>query len=176
MVVKTFRNTLIASSVLFGASLIAGSAAMAAPATDDGTVTATVAEINAISFEGATTAFVSGSAVPAFAMGTLDVRNNASAGWTLGMSSANGGRLINTATPAHVITYTALTTGDIGASTATAVTPTVATPSGQLHNSAFDAAVSAGVTGVNVTASIAAGQFVPVGSYTDTLTFTLTSK
>ncbi|MGG6241889.1 hypothetical protein ACQ4N7_24980 [Nodosilinea sp. AN01ver1] len=174
MFAKTFRNTLVASSLLVGASLIAGPAVLAA--TDNDTVTATVAEVNTINFVAATTAFTGGAAAPTFAMGNLDVQNNAALGWTLDVSSGNGGKLVNTVTPAHAITYTQLTTANIGASVATPVTPTVATPSGQLHTSAFDATVAAGVTGVAVTANIAANQFVPVGSYTDTLTFTLTSK
>lgn len=179
MFAKTFHNTLIASSVLVGTSLIAGPAALAAPFVDSGannTVTATVAEVNEVEFVGATTTFTNGAAETAFAMGTLDVQNNAALGWTLEVSSANGGKLVNTVTPADVIAYTQITTANIGASTAAAKDLAVAGTDYQLHTSAFDAAVAAEVTGVVVTANIAAGQFVPVGSYTDVLTFTLTSK
>jgi hypothetical protein len=170
MFAKTFRNTLVASSLLIGASLLAGPAALAAPSIAGDTVTATVAEVNVATFVGATTAFTNGAAVPAFVMGTLNVQNNAAAGWTLGVASTNGGTL-NGAT--FNITYTDLTTGTIGGSSATAVDPSTG---GTLHDSAFDTVVAEGVTGVAVTANIGSGQFVPVGSYTDTLTFTLTSK
>ncbi|MBE9111158.1 hypothetical protein IQ273_17270 [Nodosilinea sp. LEGE 07298] len=176
MFAKIFRNTLVASSLLVGASLIAGPAVLAAPATDDDTVTATVAEVNAVNFVGATTAFTNGSAVPTFTMGTLDVQNNAAAGWTLDVSSLNGGKLVNTVTAADVIAYTQLTTPVIGASTLTPVDFTNSGTDYMLHESEFNATVAAGVTLVPVTASIAAGQFVPVGDYEDVLTFTLTSK
>ena len=175
MSVKTFRNTLIASSLLIGASLLVGPAALAAG--DTGEVTGTVAAVNAITFTPATgTAITGGAAVPAYPMGTLDVQDNAAAGWTLEVQSLNGGQLVNTVTPTDVIAYTQLTTANVGASAATPVDFALAATDYPLHDSAFDAAVAAGVTGVNVTADIAAGQFIPVGTYADTLTFTLTSK
>lgn len=175
MFAKTFRNTLVASSLLIGASLLAGPAALAA--TSNGQVTGTVAAVNAITFTPATgTAITGGAAVPAYSIGTLDVQDNATAGWILAVSSANGGELVNTVTPTDVIAYTQLTTGAIGASTATPVDFAAAATDYELHNSAFDAAVAEGVTGVTVTAAIAADQFVPVGTYADTLTFTLTSQ
>ncbi|MGI8935141.1 MAG: hypothetical protein ACR2FS_13815, partial [Phormidesmis sp.] len=95
MFAKTFRNTLVASSLLIGASLLVGPAALAAG--DSGVVTGTVAAVNAITFTPATgTAITGGAAVPAYPMGTLDVQDNAAAGWLLEVSSANGGELVNT--------------------------------------------------------------------------------
>ena len=175
MFAKNFRNTLVASSLLISASLLAGPAALAD--TDSGEVTGTVQAINTVVFTPATgTAITGGAAVPAYPIGTLAVQDNAAAGWTLGVSSLNGGELVNTVTPADVIAYTQLTTAAIGASTATPVDFVAAATNYELHDSIFDAAVAEGVTGVAVTAEIAAGQFVPVGTYADTLTFTLTSK
>ncbi len=176
MFAKTFRNTLLASSLLIGASLLAGPAALAA--SDSGEVTGTVAAVNAITFAPATgTVITGGAAETAYPMGTLDVQDNTANGWLLEVSSLNGGELVNTVTSADVIAYTQLTTGAIGtASTATPVTFVAAATDYSLNSSAFNAAVATGVTLVPVTANIAANQFVPVGTYADTLTFTLTSQ
>ncbi|MEA5448722.1 hypothetical protein VB780_09105 [Leptolyngbya sp. CCNP1308] len=175
MFAKTFRNTLIASSLLVGASLLAGPAALAA--TDNGEATGTVQAVNTIDFTPATgTAITGGAAELAYPMGTLALQDNATAGWTLEVSSLNGGKLLHTVTPANVIAYTQLTTDDLGASTATPVDFVAAATNYELHDSLFDAVVAEGVTGIAVTAEIAAGQWVPVGTYADTLTFTLTSK
>ncbi|MFQ4137364.1 hypothetical protein PGN35_013690 [Nodosilinea sp. PGN35] len=176
MVAKIFRHALFASSLLIGASLLAGPAALAQD-TSGGQVSGSVQAINEVTFTPTTgTAITGGEAVAAYPIGALAVQDNGAAGWILEVSSENGGRLVNTVTPADFIEYTDLTTGAIGASTATARTLAVADQDYELHDSAFDAAVAAGVTGVNVTAAIAADQFVPVGTYADTLTFTLTSK
>ncbi|MGB3516125.1 MAG: hypothetical protein WBA43_06705 [Elainellaceae cyanobacterium] len=175
MFAKTFRNTLVASSLLIGASLLAGPAALAA--TDNGEVTGTVQAVNTIDFTPATgTAIIGGAAVPAYPMGTLALQDNSAGGWTLEVSSLNGGELINTVTPTDVIAYTQLTTAVLGASTATPVDFAAAATNYTLHDSPFDPVVAEGVTSVAVTAAIAADQFVPVGTYADTLTFTLTSK
>lgn len=174
MFAKTFRNTLVASSLLIGASLLAGPAALAA--TDNGEVTGTVAAVNTITFNPTTgTAITGGAAVPAYPMGTLDLQDNAAAGWTLNVQSLNGGQLRKVGSPTDLITYTQLKTGNIGSSTSASVDLATAATNEQLHNSLYDPAVAAGVTGVAVTADIAVGQFVPVGTYADTLTFTLTS-
>lgn len=175
MFAKTFRNTLVASSLLIGASLLAGPAALAA--TDSGEVTGTVAAVNTVTFTPTTgTAITGGAAVGAYPMGSLALQDNSAGGWKLEVSSLNGGKLVNTVTPTDLINYTQLTTANVGASAATPVNFVAATTNYQLHLSAYDAAVAAGVTGVNVTAAIAANQFVPVGTYADTLTFTLTSQ
>ncbi|WP_017302084.1 hypothetical protein [Nodosilinea nodulosa] len=175
MFAKAFRNTLIASSLLIGASLLAGPAALAA--TDNGVVSGDVQAVNTITFTPTTgTAITGGAAEPAYPIGTLDVQDNAANGWTLDVQSLNGGQLVNTVTPTDVIAYDTLTTANIGASTATPVNFVAPATDYTLHDSAFDATVAAGVTNVSVTANIAAGQFVPVGTYADTLTFTLTSK
>ncbi|PZV18516.1 MAG: hypothetical protein DCF21_08130 [Leptolyngbya sp.] len=175
MFAKTFRNTLVASTLLIGASLLAGPAALAATST--GTANGTVSAVNAITFTGTTgTAITGGAAVGAYPMGSLALQDNSAGGWKLEVSSLNGGKLVNTITATDVIAYTQLTTGAIGAATITPVDFVAATTNYQLSLSAFDGAVAAGVTGVAVTADIAGSQFVPVGTYADTLTFTLTSQ
>lgn len=168
MFAKTFRNALVASSLLIGASLLAGPAAMAQE------VSGTVAPISSATFTGTTgTAIVAGTAVSAYPMGSLAIQNNAPAGWTLTVASANGGKLNF---GANSITYTALTTAAIAGATITPATMTVAATAATVIDAAYNADVADGVTGVAVTAAIAANQIVPAGTYSDTLTFTLASK
>lgn len=171
MFAKTFRNSLIASTLLVGASILASPAAFAQ------VVSGTVATANTVTFDGDEgTAIVPGVARPAYPLGTLDIQNNDPDGWTLTVSSANGGKLTNATT--HDIVYTAITLADIPGVTETSATPTLSTTAAsQLSTAAFSESVANGVTSIAVTASISDTESsVPPETYSDTLTFTLTSN
>lgn len=174
MLSTSFRNTLIASTLLVGASIILASPAVMAQISDDGIVSGTVQEVNTIGFAPETeTPIISGDAVAAYPMGDLTIRNNAAAGWGLEVQSLNGGELVN---GGESITYTALTVADITGVTITPVDLATAATNEPLVTAApYSAEVAGGITRA-VTASIAAGQHIPVGTYTDTLTFTLTAN
>ena len=176
MFAKTFRNSLLASSLLIGASLLVGPAAMAEPS--GGEVSGTVAPISTVTFTPTTeTAITAGDAVAAYPMGTLAIQNNSNAGWTLDVRSANGGELRNVVgETTYKIEYTNLTSAPVDGATITPVTFASAITDIELIDAVYDNAVAAGVSNVAVTAAIAADQHVPAGTYTDTVTFTLTSK
>lgn len=172
MFTKNFRNSLVASGLLIGASLLAGPAALAA--SDNGVVSGDVTAVNTIDFTGTTgTAITGGAAVSAYPIGTLTIQNNDPDGWTLDVASANGGKL---KFGSNVITYTDLTTAAIAGATVTPVDLTTPATDEEVIDAAYNVDVADGVTNVAVTAAIAAGQFVPAGTYSDTLTFTQTSK
>jgi len=174
MLTKTFRNTLVASSLLMGSSLLVSLPALA-QVSDGDTVGGTVQAVNTIDFvpTATTQAITGGAAVTDFSMGTLSIQNNDPDGWTLNVQSANAGKLMfNT----NQIAYTGLEIGAIAGATPAAVTLSTANTDEEILNAVYDVDVADGVTGVTVTADIASGQFVPAGLYTDTLTFTLTSK
>lgn len=177
MFAKIFRNTLVASTLLIGTSLFVIPAALAAPVADDGDVQGNVSEINSIGFAPQSSAIVPGVAQAEFSIGTLTIQNNAAAGWTLDVESENGGYLledIQGVPGTHTIPYTALTVATVAGAAHSSVSPTVETPSGRLITAVYDLDV-ANEVGVGVTANIGA-QYVPVGLYTDNLTFTLTSR
>lgn len=176
MFAKTFRNSLLASSLLIGASLLIAPVAMAAEddlsVNDDGDVTGVVHLINEITFAPAEpTPIVADTGATGFVMGELSLRNNHANGWTLSVESANEGKLIN---GDHVIEYTNLIADSVeGETTNNFVNPATG---GSLIVADYTAAVAAGVDEVQVKADIASGQHVPAGEYTDTLTFTLESE
>ncbi|MFH7243460.1 MAG: hypothetical protein ACHWZW_11475 [Spirulina sp.] len=166
------RNTLIASTLLVSASLLVGPAAFA-QVSDNGEVSGEVQEVNTITFAPATlTEITSGAAVASYPMGNLTIQNNAAAGWDLEVQSLNGGKLVN---GAQSITYTDLTVAAIAGATITPVDLATAATDELLATAPYSTEVAGEITRA-VTATMAADQFVPVGVYTDTLTFTLTSK
>jgi hypothetical protein len=190
MFAKTFRNTLIASSLLVGASLLAGPAALAQTAS--GEVGGNIAPISTLTFTLPTAAASTTLTTGSFAMGSLNVRNNDPQGWTVVVTSTNAGELQNqdATTPANVyITYSDLTVADSLA--AFGATPSLADPtlaSQTLVDAPHTEAVATAVVNSAVSATIAATGTVdggttsvalaglPTGTYTDTLSFTLTSK
>ena len=111
MLSTSFRNTLIASTLLVGASILTGTAALAAdPApvvTDPGTVEGTIAGVSEMTFDAPVSAAL---AAGTFQMGTLDIHNNDPQGWTLDVASGNGGRLVHETNSAAFVTYTQLGT------------------------------------------------------------------
>lgn len=172
MFAQTFRNTLVASSLLIGASLLAGPAAQAQ--VSGGVVSGDVSALSTILFTPTTgTTITGGAAVAAYPMGSLAITNNDPDGWTLDVASTNGGEL---QFGANSITYTALTTAAIAGATVTPVNLAAAGVDEEVITANYDIDVADGVTAVAVTAAVAAGQYVPAGTYSDTLTFTLTSK
>ena len=176
MFAKIFRNSLLASSLLIGASLLVGPAAMAEDdslsVNSDDDVTGVVHLINEITFTPADpTAIVADAGATGFVMGELSLRNNHVNGWTLSVESTNQGKLQN---GSYAIEYTAVTAAAVeGETTNSSVDPATG---GNLIVADYTAAVAAGVDEVQVTANIASGQHVPAGEYTDTLTFTLESE
>jgi hypothetical protein len=190
MFAKTFRNTLIASSLLVGASLLAGPAALAQTAS--GEVGGNIAPISTLTFTLPTAAASTTLTTGSFAMGSLNVRNNDPQGWTVVVTSTNAGELQNqdATTPANVyITYSDLTVADsLAAFDATPLLADPALVSQPLVDAPHTAAVAAAVVNSAVSATIevvgtvdgggtpVALAGLPAGTYTDTLTFTLTSK
>ena len=175
MFAKTFRNSLLASSLLIGASLLVGPAAMANPATDGGAASGEIEVVNTIVFDPVVDAPITRGESVSFDLGTLDVTNNHANGWTLEVESTNGG-VLRVGEDGATISYTNVTTGAMGASNATPRTLATAEQKYMLHDSDFDSAVAAGVTGVAVSATLTNTHQAPTGIYSDTLTFTLTSK
>lgn len=179
------RNTLIASTLLVGASLLVGPAAMAANdpvSVDDGdTVSATVELINVVTFtpEPAPTTLKPEEALSnvSLSLGSVTLRNNSAGGWELKVASANNGTL-NSAVggTTYELPYGAITLA--AATGVTPSTPVAATTAGAvLATGVFSTAVAGGTDPIAVTATItSAATTVPAGSYTDTLTFTLTAK
>ena len=180
MFAKTFRNSLLASSLLIGTSLLVGPAAMADESgptnVSSGSSSGEIEVISTIEFTPNANGEINRAvSSPNYDLGTLAVTNNNYHGWILEVASANGGQLVIEG-GGHEIEYTAVTTGGIGASEATARTLANANTEYQLHDFGFDSEVANGVTGVPVTATLGNTQNVPAGVYSDTLTFTLTSK
>jgi hypothetical protein len=184
MFAKTFRNTLIASSLLVSASLLAGPAAMAEdPEPVGGPVSGVIAAISTISFDPpeSAAALTRGDSNVSFPMGTLDITNNNPDGWKLDVASATGGVLRFTHNEVdYEIPYQNLTVGAIPGGTIAAFTPTAgatATTTIPLVDATRHDDVATGVTGVPVSATLAnVVTTLPAGTYTDTITFTLTSK
>ncbi|WOD41166.1 hypothetical protein [Nodosilinea sp. E11] len=181
MFAKTFRNTLIASGVLVGASLIAGPAALAAPDADPATsagaansTSATVELINRVTFVPALTTTVQPVTTQtdmAFPLGTVAIRNNHVNGWNLNVASANSGKLKMGTT--HELSYSAITLAETADITEAIINPA---SGGILGTGDFSARVAGGTEAINVSASLTVPSNVAAGVYTDTLTFTLTSK
>lgn len=175
MFAKTFRNTLFASSLLIGASLLTGPAALA----DADGVSGVISEVSTVTFLGTEgTPITTGTPMPAYPLGNITVRDNRSAGWGLTVSSLTGGKLLHT-NGTTSITYTQLTTSaDIGVSVATPVDLVTTNAALRLHNSVFNSAVAApGGVQVNVTADLGTpATNLPAGTYSDTLTFTMVTK
>ena len=173
------RNTLIASTLLVGASLLVGPAARAAddldPATNSGDaeVSATVELINRVTFGPAETTRVQPVTAQtdiAFPLGTVTIRNNDPDGWNLNVASTNAGVL---KFGAHTLSYSTITLADTNDITESPVNPTTG---GLLATGDFSARVAGGTEEINVSALLTVPTTVAAGEYTDTLTFTLTSK
>lgn len=171
------RNTLIASTLLIGASILIIPNAMAAddpdPASGDGQVSSTVELINRVTFAPATTTTVKPVTEltnTSFPLGTVTIRNNDPAGWNLNVASANDG-LLEFGT--HTLSYSTITLAPTDNITETPVNPTTG---GLLATGDFSARVAGGTEAINVSALLTVPTTVAAGQYTDTLTFTLTSK
>jgi hypothetical protein len=176
MLTKMFRNTLVASSLLVGASLMVGQIAQAG--TDSGDVTGEITTNNLVTYTAPAAAAsldpVAGNTDMDF--GSVNVRDNSNAGWILTVQSANNSTLVGD-TNSEVITYTGLSfnnatlgaANDIDVSGGTAVN--VYTPN------TLTCATQAGCD-VTITADIANTEVngKSVDTYRDTLTFVLTSN
>ena len=190
MFAQTFRNTLIASTLLVSASLLAGPAAFAAE-TGELNVGGNIATVSAITFtQPAAASEVTLQSATSFAMGSVHIQNNDPQGWTLEVSSANNGQLQNqSATPASAV-YVEYTTLTITEQSAFGVAPASLAPTSApqvLVNADYTQAVAAAPVTGTVTAMIESTgtsggtssiplASLPAGNYTDTLTFTLASK
>lgn len=167
MIAKTFRNTLVASSLLVGTSLLIGSAALAEEISGD-------VPIYREAVLSPTEIVIDTDDAIAATFGTLFIRDNSAAGWKLTVTSANGGLLEN---GTHGIAYTGLTTDDVNGVQANALTLAEGVAGTLFATQSYSNAVSTGVT-VDLTADIAvdARKGVPSGVYTDTLTFTMSAQ
>ncbi|WP_008313428.1 hypothetical protein [Leptolyngbya sp. PCC 6406] len=176
MLNTTFRNVLVASGLFVGATLLIAPTALAQ--TSDGEVTGVVAPISTLTFSPTQgTTIVGGVANPAYPIGSLGITTN-SATWTLQVKSAHGGQLRNIGASTELtqyIAYTGLTVSAIDGTTITPVTFGAVNTDVLLIDAVYSDAAASGVA-PTVTAAIAAGQYVPHGTYRDTLTFTLTSN
>ncbi|MBD2426266.1 hypothetical protein [Phormidium sp. FACHB-1136] len=179
MLSTSFRNTLIASTLLVGASILVSPAAMAAddpsPASDPGDVSSTVELINRVDFAPAATTRVQPVTAQtdiAFPLGTVTIRNNDPDGWNLTVASTNAGVL---EFGTHTLSYSTITLADTNDITETAGGVDPAT-GGLLATGGFSTRVAGGTEAINVSALLTVPADVAAGAYTDTLTFTLTSK
>jgi len=176
MLSTSFRNTLIASTLLVGTSILVSPAALAndpSPASDPGEVSSTVQLINRVTFApGATRTVqpVEAQTDIAFPLGTVTIRNNHPDGWNLNVASANAGVL---EFGTHTLSYSTITLTDTSDITETPVNPTTG---GLLATGDFSARVAGGTEAISVSALLTVPTTVAAGAYTDTLTFTLTSK
>lgn len=174
MLSTSFRNTLIASTLLVGASILVSPAAFAG---NSGQVSGTIAEINVVNFTAPSNATVTVGQgfTDNFSLGSVTIQNNDPDGWNLSVASANSGNL-KLGITSHVIPYSAINLGDVPGvtETTTPVSPADANPA-LLSTAPFSTTVASGTTAINLTATLTVPN-VPAGQYTDTLTFTLTSK
>ncbi|QQE67580.1 hypothetical protein GFS31_42930 (plasmid) [Leptolyngbya sp. BL0902] len=100
----------------------------------------------------------------------MTIRNNNPDGWDLNVASTNEGLL---KFGSHTLSYSAITLANTDDITETSVNPITG---GLLATGVFSARVAGGTEAINVSALLAVPADVAAGEYTDTLTFTLTSK
>lgn len=168
----TVSRFLIASGLLLGTSAVLAPVAIAA--TDNGVVSGTVDAINNVTYTppaGFTLNPTTGNTDQSF--GSVVIQDNSNAGWTLTVDSANSSNL-NHATYGN-IAYTGLEANGPGV---TNLALDVSSAAATIRDvSALTCADAAGCT-YTLTADIASGAIdsMAAGVYTDTLTFTLTSK
>ena len=183
MFAKTFRNSLLASSLLIGASLLVGPAAMAdGPHTDSDDITANVPVYREVGFSpSAQLSLDSDAAVSAHEVGTLYIRDNDPSGWSLQVSSANGGKFVHEDNDDEIV-YTALRVdGNVGGNESASLTLSPAVGEGTENtgmlftNAAYHTDVSDGVDNISLLVDIAedARKGISAGDYSDTLTFTM---
>lgn len=190
MLSTSFRNTLIASTLLVGASILVSPAAFAQ---DSGQVGGTIETVNELTF----TAPVDLSAdltSGTLGMGSLTIRNNDPDGWTLQVRSANAGKLhrstgsgITDIAATTYIPYTALTaTGAPSGATTTSLATITGTDANFVVAPYSVAFADSDGDAITISATLSNGTFggdsavaragMPAGEYKDTLYFTLTSN
>ena len=180
MLSTSFRNTLIASTLLVGASILVSPAAFAGSVSDDDSVSGTIQPINEVVFTGRQTVsnLTPGQAsTPAFLMGSVHVHNNHGSGWTLSAASANAGKLQYThaaTSNTYSISYTNLAVATAPGQTSNTPFASPTATAAQVVGADYSAGAAAGVD-LDVTATIGDVGHPPAGTYTDTITFTLTS-
>ena len=172
MFAKTFRNSLLASSLLIGASLLVGPAAMA----DPDPVTAVINEVNEVSFvpEMLDREIDQDATESNFPLGTLIIQNNNVNGWELEVRSENNGELrLDGTSNTHKIAYGTLTLeSDFPESSTDTITPN---DTDALFASGDYSTAVAGEESRVVRSTLVTGN-LPAGTYSDILVFTLTSK
>jgi hypothetical protein len=166
---QTILRTLIASGIVVGAVAALSPAAFAA--TDNATQSGSITAIETVDYvAGPSLTIVPNTLQADQNFGSVQVQSNSNNGWTLAVASTNGSVLKNGAIAA--IAYTLKVDG-AAVDVSTAATPV---------NTSLDPAslTAAAGTGNNylVKGSIAAidSNGKPAGTYSDTLTFTLTNK
>lgn len=172
MSIKSILRTVIASGFVVGAFAALSPAAFAADNISGGDVTGNITAIQHTAYTAATTAttIVPNTDQSNLDFGSVNVQSNANNGWTLAVASANGSSLKNGSI--GTIAYALQVDGvPVTGLTTPAASVTAKDVSG-LTASATGGANYA-VTGA-IAATASNGQ--PAGTYTDTLTFTLTNK
>ena len=181
MFAKTFRNSLLASSLLIGASLLVGPAAMAddpevsSEATDVG---GSINLINSIDFDTTSHGFERVITANTFELGVLKIQNNNPTGWSLAVTSENGA-LVNVDNNSETIAYTKLAlAAPTGVTLTTYETGALTAEQSQVLAAAgFNSIVAGAVSDFTLTAHTPADlSSVASGEYRDTLSFTLTSN
>jgi hypothetical protein len=168
MSIQTILRTLIASGVVVGA--VAALSPVAFAATDNDTQSGSITAIETVNYTaGGSLTIVPNTAQNDTNFGSVNVQSNANGGWILAVASTNGSILKNGAIAD--IAYTLKVDG-AGVDVSTPATPITAKDVSVL--------TAAGTGGVNypVLGTIAAADSngKPAGTYSDTLTFTLTNK
>lgn len=169
MSIKAILRTIIASGLVVGAVAALSPAAFAVD-TDGGNQSGEVPVIETVDYTpGGSLAIVPNTAQPDTNFGSVNVQSNANNGWTLAVASTNGSLLKNGAIAS--IAYT-LKVGGAAVNVSTPAAPVTA-----LSPTVLTAAADPGVD-YPVLGSIAAADSngKPSGTYSDTLTFTLTNK
>ncbi len=166
---QTIRRTVIASGIALGAVAAAFSPAAFA-ATDNDTQSGSIAPIESVNYTPAGVLTIVPNTLQADTnFGSVNVQSNANGGWTLEVASTNGSILQNGSIAD--IAYTLKVAGN------TVDVSAAGTPDIAKDVSVLTAAATGGAN-YAVLGSIAAADSngKPHGTYSDTLTFTLTNK
>ncbi len=169
MSIKTILRTVIASGFVVGA--VAALSPVAFAASSNGTQSGSITTIETVAYTAGPSLTIAPNTLQADQdFGSVQVQSNSNNGWTLAVASTNGSILKNGAIAS--IAYTLKVDG-----TAVDVSTAATNVNTSLNPGSLTAAAGTG-NNYLVKGSIAAtdSNGKPAGTYSDTLTFTLTNK
>lgn len=179
MSIKTILRTVIASGFVVGTVAALSPAAFAVDNVSGGGVSGGIAPIEKVTFTSGSAVTVDPvSGMTASVLGSVKVQSNDYDGWKLQVKSANGAKLIDAVSTAQIIyslgvgSYTPNVS--VAATDVDVMTEPTSTGGANPRCAIADTAECAYNVKGTITAGNAAGK--PAGTYSDTLTFTLTNQ